>query len=117
MKMEVLKDRTKDFAVQVVRLVTTLPQTDPSQVLGRKLLRSGTNVGSAVLHASHSRSEFRFLSRLRRVARALEHTQLNLDLLVESGIVQAEQVAPLQAEAEELANVISNSIDGARRRT
>ena len=37
-----LRERTKDFALRVLRMYSTLPKTTEAQVLGKQVLRSGT---------------------------------------------------------------------------
>jgi hypothetical protein len=37
-----LRDRTKEFAFQIIRMFAALPKTTEAQVLGKQLLRSGT---------------------------------------------------------------------------
>jgi four helix bundle protein len=41
-----LRDRTKNFALRIIRTFSTVPKTTEAQVLGRQLLRSGTSVGA-----------------------------------------------------------------------
>jgi len=41
-----LIERTKQFALRVIRLFASLPKTGEAQVLGKQLLRSGTSVGA-----------------------------------------------------------------------
>ena len=41
-----LKDRTKDLALRVMKLVASLPRDDVGMVLGHQLLRSGTSIGA-----------------------------------------------------------------------
>ncbi len=41
-----LKERTKRFALRIIRLYSALPKTTESQVIGKQLLRSGTSVGA-----------------------------------------------------------------------
>ncbi|MGD9563589.1 MAG: four helix bundle protein [Pyrinomonadaceae bacterium] len=41
-----MKRRTKQFALRIIRLVESLPNTRTSNVLGNQLLRSGTSVGA-----------------------------------------------------------------------
>jgi hypothetical protein len=43
MDAEGFKERTKAFAVRVVRLVEALPKSRTSDIIGRQLLRSGTS--------------------------------------------------------------------------
>lgn len=46
MKERELRHRTKAFALRVIQLCSSLPQTNEARVLGRQLLRSGTSVGA-----------------------------------------------------------------------
>ena len=41
-----LKQRTKDFAIRVVKLYRSLPHTADAQTLGKQVLRSGTSVAA-----------------------------------------------------------------------
>jgi|LGVE01.1.fsa_nt_gb hypothetical protein len=41
-----LKQRTKEFALRVIRVVEALPKGKTADVLGRQLLRCGTSVGA-----------------------------------------------------------------------
>jgi len=41
-----LRDRTKSFALRVIKLFAALPKTTEAQVLGKQVLRSGTSVGA-----------------------------------------------------------------------
>ena len=41
-----LRDRTKAFALRIVRMFSALPKTTEAQVLGKQLLRSGTSIGA-----------------------------------------------------------------------
>jgi four helix bundle protein len=43
-----LMERTKRFALRIVRLYSSLPKTTEAQVLGKQLLRSGTSTGAHV---------------------------------------------------------------------
>ena len=52
-----LKERTKQFALRVIRLYGTLPKTTEAQVLGKQLLRSGTSVGANYREAHRGRSK------------------------------------------------------------
>jgi len=46
MRMEGLRDRTKQFSLRVIRMYVSLPKTPVAQVLGRQVLRSGTSVAA-----------------------------------------------------------------------
>jgi four helix bundle protein len=50
-----LADRTKNFALRIIRLFATLPKTTEAQVIGKQLLRSGTSVGANYREAFRGR--------------------------------------------------------------
>ncbi len=41
-----LKDRTKQFALRIIRLYLALPSRGLTQVLGTQILKAGTSVGA-----------------------------------------------------------------------
>jgi four helix bundle protein len=52
-----LRDRTKAFALLIVRMFSTLPKTTEAQVLGKQVLRSGTSIGANYREAFRARSK------------------------------------------------------------
>jgi len=52
-----LRDRTKAFALWIVRMFSALPKTTEAQVLGKQLLRSGTSIGANYREAFRARSK------------------------------------------------------------
>jgi four helix bundle protein len=59
-----LAKRTKNFALQIIRLFSALPKTTEAQVIGKQVLRSGTSVGANYREASRGRSKAEFRDRL-----------------------------------------------------
>ena len=97
-----LQDRTKAFALQIIRMFATIPKTTEAQVLGKQLLRSGTSVGANYREAYRGRSKAEFIARCGDSLRELEETAYWLELLVDGKIVTAEMLAALQKECDEL---------------
>ena len=54
-KQRDLRERTKEFALRIVRLYAALPKTSEAQVLGKQALRSGTSVGANYREATRAR--------------------------------------------------------------
>ena len=61
---EQLRDRTKEFALRIVRLFRALPRSPEAQVMGKQLLRSGTSVGANYRAVCRSRSRAEFVAKL-----------------------------------------------------
>jgi len=84
-----LKQRTRDFALLVVRLYAALPGSVMAQTLGRQLLRSGTSVGAHYREAIRSRSDAEYVSKVGGALQELEETTYWLELLADSGACKA----------------------------
>ena len=113
-----LRVRTKQFALCVIQLSSSLPKTDAAQVLGRQLLRSGTSVGAHYREAVRARStaDALFVSKIEGGLQELEETVYWLELLEESGIVPLARLSDLSQEAEELTAILVSSVKTAKKR-
>jgi four helix bundle protein len=101
-----LKERTKRYAVRIVRLFTALPKSTEAQVLGKQLLRSGTSVGAHYREATRSRSNAEFVSKIEGGLQELAESGYWLELLVETEIMPADRLADLMKEADELTAIL-----------
>ncbi len=116
MRMHGLRERTKQFALRIVRMSSAMPKSMTAQVLGRQVLRSGTSVAANLREASRARSKAEFVAKLGIVEQELDETMLWLELLSEGGIIRPEMLGPLHHEAEELLKIVIASIKTARTR-
>jgi four helix bundle protein len=97
-----LIERTKRFALRVIRLFVSLPKTGEAQVLGKQLLRSGTSVGANYREAHRARSRAEFAAKCGDSLREIEESAYWLELLEESGILPATKLKDLRTETNEL---------------
>ena len=67
-----LRERTKSFALRVVRMFSTLPRTPAAQVLGKQVLRSGTSIGANYREAFRGRSKAEFIAKCGDCLREIE---------------------------------------------
>ena len=105
-----LKDRTKQFALRVMRLYRALPRREEARIIGRQLLRSGTSVGANYQAACRARSKPEFVAKLGIVLEESDETVFWLELLQESSLVSAQKLAPLVQEARELTAIFVTSL-------
>jgi four helix bundle protein len=97
-----LRQRTKEFGLQIVHMFSGLPKTTEAQVLGKQVLRSGTSVGANYREAYRARSRAEFISKCGDSLRELEETAYWLELLVDGKIVPADRLAAVRQECDEL---------------
>jgi len=109
-----LKERTKTFAMRVVRLVSTLPRNPSTDVVGRQLLRSGTSVAANYRAARRARSRKEFLAKLGIVEEEADESVFWLELLTDAGLAASGEVIALRNEASELVAITVSSIRTAR---
>jgi four helix bundle protein len=112
---EQLRDRTKAFALRVIRLFRSLPYKTDTQVLGKQLLRCGTSVAANYRAACRARSKAEFVARIGIVVEEADEAVLWLELLIESGIIKTEMTEKLLQEAKKLAAIFTASQQTAKR--
>ena len=108
-----LQDRTKRFALSVIRTFATIPKTTEAQVLGKQLLRSGTSVGANYREAYRARSKAEFLAKCGDSLPELEETAYWLELLLDR-IVSPEKLAALRQECDELIAIFVTIVSAQR---
>jgi len=106
---EQLRDRTKTFAIRIVRLFQALPKSTEAQVLGKQLLRCGTSVAANYRAVCRARSKAEFIARIGIVAEEADESVLWLELLEETKILGRERLQEIAKEAKELAAIFSAS--------
>jgi len=106
MDRQAMKERTKGFALRVVKLVQALPRNQMAKVLGNQLLRAGTAVGANYRAAQRARTAREFDAKLGIVEEECDETAYWMDLLAEAGLMKRERLSDLIQEADELTAII-----------
>jgi four helix bundle protein len=96
-------------------MCSSLPKNMPAKVLAAQVLRSGTSVGAQYREGRRARSSAEFISKLKGAMQELEETAYWLELIVETNLLPAKRLQPLQQEAEELMKMLSASVRTARQ--
>jgi four helix bundle protein len=109
-----LKERTKLFALRIVKLYRSLPKSQEALVLGKQILRSGTSIGANYRAASRARSRAEFVAKLGIVLEEADETEYWLELITETGIFPEARMQELREEAEELVSIFVASLRSAK---
>jgi four helix bundle protein len=110
-----LKERTKQFALETIKLIETLPPGKTCDVLGRQLLRSGTSVGANYRAACHTKSPSDFIFKMGIVEKESDESSFWIELLVEAGKLKGDKAAPLLKECNDLVAIVVTSIQTAKK--
>jgi len=97
-----LAQRTKTFALRVIKMYSALPKETVAQVLGKQVLRSGTAVGANYREANRARSKAEFVAKMGDCLKELDETAYWLELLVEGAVVPQSRLASLLDETNQL---------------
>lgn len=104
-----LRDRTKKFALRVIRMIRAMPNSREANALSNQILRSATGMAANYRAAGRARSKAEFISKIGVVVEEADETVFWLELLGESGIIRPAKLVELLAEANQLLAIFSAS--------
>ena len=102
-----LQQRTKSFALRVLKLIEHLPNSIGGRILANQLTRSGTSVGANYRAACRARSRAEFASKLGTVVEEADESLYWLELIGDGNFVLAKKLASLISEADELTAIFT----------
>lgn len=106
MKTE-LEERTKKFAVHIVKLIRTFPKTVDGMEVGRQLLKSGTSIGANYREANRAESKDDFIHKVGIAEKEASETEYWLEICQASNIGRAEEVRVMLTESKELLAILT----------
>ena len=115
MEKKDLKERTKSFALKIIKVVEMLPKGRTTDILGRQLLGAGTSVGANYRAACRAKSTADFISKMGIVEEEADETIYWMELLIESGLISKNDLIHLLDEANQILAITISSIKTARR--
>lgn len=110
-----LKQRTKSFALRIMKLVGALPESIEGRIIANQLMRAGTSVGANYRAACRGRSKAEFISKLGTVEEEADECGFWLELIRDGGLMKADRVEALLQESNELVAIMVASRKSAFR--
>jgi len=110
MRENVVKNKSFEFAIRVVRLYQFLVSDKKEFVLSKQLLRSGTSVGAMVRESEHSESKADFIHKLSIAQKEINETIYWLELLKATDYLTQEQFESINNDAVEIIKLITTII-------
>ncbi|MDX9845614.1 MAG: four helix bundle protein [Tenuifilaceae bacterium] len=103
-----LEQRTKQFAIRILNLSAKLPNTIEARVVRNQISKSGTSVGANNREANRSRSRADFVSRVRICESEASETSYWIEIIMEFGWVEKDEILGLLIESNELLAIFSS---------
>jgi four helix bundle protein len=104
-----LKDRTKAFAVRVIKMCKEIPPGKIEDILVRQVVRSATSVGANYRSSLRGRSTADFISKLTIAEEEADETCYWIELMQEVEIFPANRLSLLHKEATEITAILTAS--------
>ena len=109
MKESIIKDKSKDFALRIIKLYKYLTMTavNKEYVLSKQALRSGTSIGANVKEAIRGQSRSDFRAKMNIALKEASETEYWLDLLYESEYIDETSYNSIIEENRELIKILT----------
>jgi four helix bundle protein len=114
MNPEDMKVRTRGFALRIIRLAESLPNSSTAFVIRNQMLRCGSSVGANYRAACRAKSKADFISKMGIVEEEADETIYWMELLIDADIVKRPLVADLLNEADQILSIVVSSIKTAK---
>ena len=106
--MNPIEEKSKAFAIRIVRLFNYLRAEKKEYVMSKQLLRSGTSIGANAAEAKYAVSRSDFLAKLYISLKETSETMYWLDLLYRTDYLTKPQYDSIYKDAEELRKLFSS---------
>ena len=113
-KDNVVRDKSKAFAIRIIRLVQTLQNEQREFVLSNQIKKSGTSIGANVRESKNAQSRADFISKLQIALKESDETEYWLELLFETGYINQNIFNSLMADNKELTAILTSIIKSSR---
>jgi four helix bundle protein len=111
-----LKNKSYDFSLRIVRLMQFLQDQKKEFTLSRQVLRSGTSVGAMVREAQYGQSDADYLNKLQIALKEANETDYWLSLLHDTGYIDTQLFTSLQKDCSELIAILISTIKTVKAR-
>ena len=102
----IIVDKSKVFALRIIRLYQYLKNEKSEFVLSKQLLRSGTSIGANVKEAIRGQSRADFYAKLNISLKEASETEYWLELLHESEYIEEKAFNSIYADCQELIKLL-----------
>lgn len=109
-------DKSKGFAVRIVKLYQYLCAEKREFVLSKQLLRSGTSIGANVKEAIRGQSKADFISKMSIALKEASETEYWLELLHETDFLDKKQFESIYANNQELLKILTSIVKASNER-
>ncbi|MDM8566350.1 four helix bundle protein [Candidatus Halobeggiatoa sp. HSG11] len=110
MKDSILKDKSYNFAIRIVKLSQYLRTEKREFVLSKQILRSGTSIGALIREAEFGQSRADFASKMSIALKEANETDYWISLLKDTGYIKPNESESMQNDCKELIAMLVSTV-------
>ena len=110
MPENIVRDKSKKFALRIIRLYKLLCEEKREFVMSKQLLRSGTSIGANICEASHSMSKKEFILKMNISLKEAAETEYWLELLHEAEFITQNEYSSIYHDCSEIKSLLVSII-------
>lgn len=114
MKENIIKTKSLEFALHIVKLFQYLSETKKEYVLSKQLLRSGTAIGALVRESEHAESKADFIHKLSIALKEANESDYWIELLHRSGYLTKSEYQSLFSDLDEIIRLLVSIIKSSK---
>lgn len=115
MKESVLKTKSYDFAIRIVKLAQFLQNDRKEFVLSRQILKSGTSIGTLIRQAEFGQSKADFINKMSIALKEANETHYWLSLIYDTNFVDERMSVSLQSDCSEIIALLVSTVKTTKR--
>ena len=106
MKENVLADKSKEFALKIIKLYRYLSDSQHEYILSKQLLRCGTSIGANAKEGAYAQTKADLITKLFIAQKECAETEYWLELLHQSGYIPNEMFHDIYKDSQELLRIL-----------
>jgi four helix bundle protein len=106
MENNIIVDKSKAFALRIIKLSRYLTDDKKEFVLSNQILKSGTSIGANVKEAIRAQSKPDFYSKMNISLKEASETEYWLELLHESNYITSQEFNSIYSDCEEIIKIL-----------
>lgn len=109
-KQNPLKDKSFQFALNIVKLFKILSEEKREYFMSKQLLRSGTSIGANIREGQNAQSKLDFIHKFSIAQKECDETLYWLELLHQSEFLEENEFKKIHSDASQLLKMLRSSI-------
>ena len=106
-KENAIVEKSKAFALRIIKLYKYLCENKKELVLSKQLLKSGTSIGANVREAECGQTQADFFAKMYIAYKEAAETEYWIELLYESGYIEKEAFESIYGDCQEILKILT----------